>query len=159
MQFGRGCQLLGPRLPFSGSGCHLPSSLPLAKDGLVCSQLALLWYSLRPLLCEWAQQCLRLELFMGKFFLSLAIPLFGLLSHISSLRLLSGHSGPVPTLSHAARTSLTSPNLLVVDASVWVTSPLGVAIGHVICGVYLFIYFSSRLCCPLRFQNSHQTRQ
>ena len=24
--------------------------------------------------------------------------------------------------------------------------------------VYLFIYFSSRLCCPLRFQNSPQTR-
>ena len=35
----------------------------------------------------------------GLFFsLSLAIPWFGLLSHISSLRLSSGHSGPVPTL-------------------------------------------------------------
>ena len=28
---------------------------------------------------------------------------------------------------------------------------------HVICGVYLFIYFSSWLCCPLRFQYSPQT--
>ena len=33
------------------------------------------------------------------FFFSLAIPLFGLLSHGSSLRLSSGHSGPVLTLS------------------------------------------------------------
>ena len=36
---------------------------------------------------------------------------------------------------------------------------LGVAVRHVICGFYLFIYFSSWLCCPLRFQNSPQTRQ
>ena len=28
---------------------------------------------------------------------------------------------------------------------------------HVICGFCLFIYFSSWLCCPLRFQNSPQT--
>ena len=139
---------LWPRLPFSGSGCHLPASLPLARDGLVCSQLALLWYSLSPLFCEQVSQCLRLALFIGKFSLSLAIPLFGLLSHISSLRLPSGHSGPVPTLSNAACTSLISPNLLVVDASVWVTSPLGVAIRHVICGFYLLIYFSLLVMLP-----------
>ena len=40
---------------------------------------------------------------MGKFYfffsLSLAIPQFGLLSHITSLRLSSGHSGPVLSLS------------------------------------------------------------
>ena len=35
---------------------------------------------------------------------------------------------------------------------------MGVAVRHVICGFYLFIYFSSQLCCPLRFQNSPQTR-
>ena len=34
---------------------------------------------------------------------------------------------------------------------------LGIAIRHVICEVYLFIYFSSLLSCPLRFQNSSQT--
>ena len=45
----------------------------------------------------------------------------------------------------------------MVDASVWVTSLLGVAVRHVICGFYLFI-FSFQLCCPLRFQNSPQTR-
>ena len=73
-------------------------------------------------------------------FLSLAIPQFGLLSHINSLRLPSGHSGLVLTLSSAARASLFSPSLLVADASVWATSVLGVAIRHVICGVYLFIF-------------------
>ena len=54
------------------------------------------------LFCEWTRLCIRLETVTGKFslfFLSLAIPQFGLLSHISSLRLSSGHSGPVLTLS------------------------------------------------------------
>ena len=71
---------------------------------------------------------------------SLAIPQFRLLSHISSLRLPSGHSGLVLTLSNAARASLISPHLLVADARVWATSPLGVAIRHVICGVYLLFF-------------------
>ena len=93
---------------------HLPLCL-WQGDGPVCSQLALLWYSLNPLFCEPARLCLRLELFMGKFSLaltlslsflfslflslSLAIPQFGLLSQDSSFRLSSGHSGPVLTLS------------------------------------------------------------
>ena len=134
---------------------HLPLCLQQAER-LVCSQLALLWYSLSPLFCEQAQQCLRLELFMGKFSLSLAIPQFGLLSHVSSLRLSSGHSGPVLTLRNKARASLFSPLLLMADVGVWATSPLGVAVRPVICGFYLFI-LSSWLCCPLRFQNSPQT--
>ena len=46
-----------------------------------------------------------------------------------------------------------NPCLLMVDMSVWATSPLGVVVRHLICGFYLFI-FSSWLCCPLRFQNS-----
>ena len=113
-----------------------------------------------------ARQCLRLELFTGKFSislssfffflsLSLAIPRFGLLSHVSSLRLPSGHSCPVLTLSNAAHASLFSPHLLVVDVSIWATSPLGIAVRCIICGFYLF--FFSWLCCPLRFQNSPQT--
>ena len=83
---------------------HLPLCLRQG-DGMVRSRLAFLWYSLNPLFCEWARLCLRLELFMGKFSLSLfftfslAIPQFGLLSHLSSLRLSSGHSGPVLTLN------------------------------------------------------------
>ena len=94
--------------------------------------------------------------------LSVAIPQFVLLAHVSSLRLPSGHSGLVPTLRNVACTSLISPRLLVMDGSIW-ASLLGVAIRHVICGVYLlnylFIYFSSQLCCPLWFQNSPQTHQ
>ena len=62
------------------------------------------------------------------------------LSHISSLRLSSGHLGLFLTQSNAAHASLFSPCLLVVDASVWGTSLLGVAFRHVICGFYLFIF-------------------
>ena len=98
-------------------------------EGLVQSWLAFPWYLCNPLFCERARLCLRLELFAGKFslflfFLSLAIPQFGLLSHVSSLRLSSGRSGLVPTVSNATHTSLFSPCLLVVDASIWATSLL-----------------------------------
>ena len=79
-------------------------------------------------------------------------------ANVIVLRLPSGQSGPVFTLSNAACASLFSPCLLVVDTSIWTTSPLGVAVRCVICGFYLFI-FSSLLCCPLRFQNSPQTCQ
>ena len=72
------------------------------------------------------------------FSLSLAIPQFKLLSHISSLQLPSGHSGQVLTLSNAARFSPFRPHLLVADAGVWGTFLLGVAFRHVICGFYLF---------------------
>jgi len=76
--------------------------LPLClwqRGGPVHSQLGLLWYLLNPLFCEQARLCLRLELFTRKFSLSffslsLAIPQFAFLSHVSSLRLSSGHSGP-----------------------------------------------------------------
>ena len=90
---------------------------------------------------SWSLFC---ELFTGKFslsfFLSLAIPQFRLLSHVSSLRLPSGHSDWVLTLSYAVRASLFSPRLLVVDVSIWATSPLSVVVRHVICGFYLFIF-------------------
>ena len=142
-----------------------PASLPLVGDGPVCCWLALLCYSLSPSFCGQAWQCLRLGLFAGKFslsfflFLSLVIPQFGLLSHISSFRLPSGHSVLVLTLSNVARASLFSPRLLVADASIWATS-LRVAIRHVIYGgffLFVCLFFSSQLCCPLRFQNSPQT--
>ena len=68
------------------------------------------------------------------FSLSLAIPQFGLLSHISSLRLPSGHSDPVLTLSNAAHTSLFSPTCW------WQLQALGVVVRHVICESYSFIY-------------------
>ena len=94
------------------------TSLPLclwSREGLVCSWLALLWCSLNPLFCEQSRLHFRLELFWGKFslslflFLSLAIPQFGLLSHVSSLRLSSGQSGSVLTLSMQAVPSCPAP--------------------------------------------------
>ena len=52
-----------------------------------------------------------------------AIPQSGLLAQVSSLRLPLGHSGPVLTLSNAARTSLPSPRLLVAGTGVCAASP------------------------------------
>ena len=135
-----------------GHGCPLPALAALASlfGREWASQLALL----SPLFCEQAWWCLSLGLFSG-----VAIKGSGMLSQVSSLRFPSVHSGPVLTLSNAARTSLPSPRLLVADAGVCAASPLGVTIGCVICGFKLFIYFSNQLCCPLRFQGSPQTRQ
>ena len=113
------------------SGCNPPGIPPPAPaclspvgDGPVRSLLALPWYLLSLLFCEQAWQCLRLGLFYRialslplSLSLSLAIPQSGLLSDVSSLRLPSGHSGPVLTLSSVARASLFSPCLLVVATS------------------------------------------
>ena len=85
------------------------------------------------------------------------IPQFGLLSHVSSLRLSSGHSGLVLTLStnYAAHASLSSPCLLVVDVSLWATSPLTAVVRCMFCFVLFCFFF--HLCCHLRFQNPLQT--
>ena len=64
------------RMPLSGSGHRPPASLPPARDGRVHYQLALLWYLLSPWFCEQSRQCLRLELFVEKFFLSLSLSLW-----------------------------------------------------------------------------------
>ena len=110
-----------------------------ALEKKVHSWLAVLWHSLSPLFCGRAQECLGLEVFAGKFSLSFSFFSLSLwLAHFSSLRLSSRHSGPVLTLSNVACASLFSPCLLVMDVSIWVTSPLGVAIRCVICGFYLF---------------------
>ena len=110
-------------------------------EGPVRSRLALLWCSLNPLLVH-GPGC-ELEPFSGQIlslfcFPSLEIPQFGLLSHISSLRLSSGHSGLVLTLrtDNATHAPLSSPCLLVADASVWATSLLGVAVRHLFCGLF-----------------------
>ena len=91
--------------------------LPLClqqREGLVCSRLALLWYSLSPLFYEQARLCLRLELFVWKFSLSLffffSLPQFWLLSHISSLKLSLGHSGLVLTLSMQPKPPCPAPS-------------------------------------------------
>ena len=58
-------------------------------------------------------------------FRMVAIPQSGLLSQVSSLRLPSGHLGPVLTLSSAARASLPRPDLLAADTGVCAASSLG----------------------------------
>ena len=54
-----------------------------------------------------------------------AIPQSGLLAQVSSFRLSLGHSGPVLTLSTAARAALPSPRSLAAGAGVCTASPLG----------------------------------
>ena len=105
----------------------MSSGLPLCLrwgDGLVHRQLTLLWYSLNSLFCECSRLPFRLELFIGKFslslslffLLSLAIPQFGLLSHVSSLIVLRAfRPGPYP--KNATCESLFSPHSLVADVS------------------------------------------
>ena len=119
-------------LPASCAGWASPL---LASSPLVFAQSFILWAG---------QQCLRLAHWEGKFSLSfffslsLAIPWFGLLSHVSSLRLPSWQSGLVLTLSNAAGASLFSPCLLVADVSICATSLLGAAVRRIFCGFYLF---------------------
>ena len=57
--------------------------------------------------------------------LVVVIPQSGLLSQVSSLRLPSGYSGLVLTLSNATRASLPSPGLLVANVGIYAASPLG----------------------------------
>ena len=145
---------IAPCLPAVAVAC-LPLCLRQGKGPVPAGWLS---FGIGSILCSVSGPSCALEFFAGKFslffFLSLAIPQFGLLSHISSLRLSSGHLGLVLTLSNAASTSLFSPRLLLVVVSIWATSPLGVVVRHIICGFYLF--FSSQLFCPQRFQNSPQ---
>ena len=121
-----------------------PSPLPPVSSGAgpVRSLRALLWICSVPLFCEQLAVCSGQLIFS----LSFAVPQFKLVSHKSSLRLSSGHSGPVLTLSNDALASLFHPHLLVADAGVWGTFLLGVAFRHVICGFYLL--FSSQSGCP-----------
>ena len=132
-----------------------PSPLPPATGGVgpVHSRLALLWTCSDPLFCERPAVCSGQLIFS----LSLAIPQFKLVTHKSSLRLSSGHSGLGLTLSNAARSSPFHPHLLVADAGVWGTFLLRVAFRHIICGFYFF--FLSQSGCPLRFKTFPQTHQ
>ena len=138
----------------SRSGCCPPASLPLAGEGPVYSQLALLWYSCNLLFCE--RPGCELEPFVGKFslsFFSLVIPQFGLLSHVSSFRLSSGRSGLVLTLSMQPVPPCPDP------ARWWQMRASGLLLCWALrLHVYSVFFFSpSQLCCPLRFQNSPQT--
>ena len=120
------------------AAAHLPLCLQWGK-GLIRIWLALLWCLLNPLFCEQARLLWEssLSLFFS-FFLWLSH--FGLLSHLSSLRLFSGHSGLVLTLrtDDAACAFLPSPNLLVANRSTWATSLLAVAISCIFCEFFSF---------------------
>ena len=139
---------LGPSLPLAFQLGLLPACLPASGGGWASPQLAScpLVFTQSFFSEEWAWQCPRLGFFVGYFSLSflslsLIIPQFGLLCHVSSLRLPSGHSGPVLTLSNAACASLFSLRLLVADASIWATSLVGVTVRHIIYGFQLFNFF------------------
>ena len=100
-----------------GCDCPLPALAACHMRGMVCIRLV----QFSPLFCARAWQCLRLGLALCVE----AILQSGLLAQVSSLRLPSGHSGLVLTLSDAALASLPSPRLLVVGAGICVASLLG----------------------------------
>ena len=85
-----------------------------------------------------------LELFTGKFslsffFFSLWLSQFGLLSHISSLRLSSGHSGLFLILSMQPMPPCSAPtHCWQTRASGLATSLLGVVVRCVNCGFFFF---------------------
>ena len=145
-QLGGVCWSLGLRLSLAFWLWLLHACLSASSggEGQVCSQLALLWYSLNPLFCELARlrvrafrrKVLSLSLFIF-FFFHLEIPLFGLLLHVCSLRLSSGHSGPGLPLrtNDAACGFLSSPCLLVADTSIWAAQPLAVGVRLAFCVV------------------------
>ena len=127
----------------SGSGTPASVSPVMGRALYTASYLS---FCICSILCSVSRPGCLLEPFTGNcsfFFVSLEIPHFGLLSHLSSLRLSSGHPGPVLTLStsFAACSSLSSPCLLVVYASVWATSPLAFAVRRVCC-LFVCLFFS-----------------
>ena len=109
-------------------------------EGPVCSWLALLWYWSNPSFCEQASVHVRAFCRKVLFLFSLAIPQFGLLSHISSLRLSSGHSCLVLTLS-----TDDAAHSLMADARVWATCPPAVVVRSIFWFLFFF-FFPSQLC-------------
>ena len=87
-----------------------------------------------------------------------AIPEFGLVSQVSSLRAPLGHSGPV-FKQCSPRLSIQPPLASERFRHMHWFSAEGVTVGHIICGFWLCIYSSSQLCCPWWFQGSPQTWQ
>ena len=70
------------------------------------------------------------------------IPQSGLLGQVSSLRLPSGHSGPVLTLNNAAGASLASPGLeWRVEASALLLSWGNYRWAHNLWGLIIYLFF------------------
>ena len=137
---------LGLRLPLSGpsgSGCLSPEGDGLQPANSVPS------FVLCPVL---------VVSYVGAFCV-VAIPQSGLLTQVSSLWLPSEHSGPILRKQCSRHLPAQPPLASGRCRRLRCFSARGVTVGLVICGFKLFIYFSSRLCCPLCFQGSPQTRQ
>ena len=128
------------RLP-SDSGRHTPASLPLGVGGCLYAA-RLLPFGVDSILCSVSGRGCTLEpLALSQesslpffYFLPLVIPQLGLLSHVGSLRLCSGHLGLVLTLSshYAVHASLSSSH------SLWWTG----ASGLLLCWhVHLLFFF------------------
>ena len=142
LQFGGGCHLWGRVCSFLAvAAARLP---PASSGGWARLLLALSWYSLSPLSCERASSVLSLG-FSRECSLSLFFSLSGyptvwvaISRYLPQIALRAFRPSPYPKQCDCA--SLFSPHLLVVDASVWATPPLGTAIRYIICGFYLFIF-------------------
>ena len=130
----------------SNSGCGSPASLPpVVGEGPVCRRLAFLWCSLNPLFCERARLHIRLEPFAGKFSLSLsfflsAYPTVWVAVSPKFPQIVLRAFRPSPYPKHAAHASLSSPHLLVAEASIWATSLLAVVVRCIFCGVLFFLF-------------------
>ena len=66
---------------------------------------------------------------------------------------------PGPYAKLTTRVSLFSPCSLLVDTRIWATSLLKLVLRCIFCVCLFVCLFNPWLCCPLRFQNSPQTRQ
>ena len=132
--WGRDCPLP------SCSGCCTPASLPMEGEGLACIWLALLWCSVNPLFCERARLWVRLEPFVGKFFFFSPLWLSQSLGCYLPLALFDGPH-PVLTLSMQPTPPCPAPAGWWQIASVWATSPLGVADRCILCVFFFFFFF------------------
>ena len=74
------------------------------------------------------------------FFVSLVFPWFRVLCHISTLRVSSAHSTLTLTTNNATWASALSSHLLQVDRSIWVASPLIIAIQCKFSGFFVFVF-------------------
>ena len=137
-----GMPSLGPSLLLSPPPCLLP----LAGDGLVRHQLALLWTCSVPLFCE------RLAVCSGRLIFSLAFPQFKRAPFDCSQGL-----WPSPYPKQCRRLLSVSPPLAGGGCG---------RLGYFSAGscfqarnLWALFNFSSQLGCPPRFENFPQTRQ
>ena len=156
---------LGLRLPLAFWLWLLPTCLSASSGGWASPQLAssplvfaqsfVLWVGLAvPYVRAFCGKVLSLSLFSPSLWLSCSLGCYLMLVPSDCPQGVQAQS--VLTLSSAAYAFLFSPRLLVVNVRVWATSPLGVAVRPIFCGVCCCFFFSSWLCCPLRPKTPHR---